>query len=641
MLIKKHNCFLIPILFLLGLFLATIFVSPVQAQQNIVLHKVQSESMNTLKDGKKIYPNQTEAQENKPSYFVDQSTGSLMHINDSGEVEEVNDTQPVEGVHFLSYNMTTFFHKIYDELKPQSSGAYTFENKESDKTDPKSAAYDILSQLVHQISLSRIQVPSSPFTKAEASIETANDYYELTATNEYGLTEYQVNKKTDVEGKDQDSVYVLFDDGVYDSSDTKTYTTALPMVVMFPLTEGNEDVHLYPKNKIDQMEKTLLTDCLTSGVSVGDDVLYELKIPIPENFLETMKNSNGDTVWKYNYIQIYDGPSSPLELIQFEDANGNKLMNGNTTLIPGMKIQSIGIWVPDGSIAFRPTGTRVGDSYLATETEKTERQRIFDELGGVITLHARLQVADVLIFETPPEDNVAEFLISNSYDNGIKKITGSDHAPEPRMYSYVFRKVDADLDFKYNGELIHRPLGFDTGVKFKVQKVGGFPDKIPPSQFGLNEDIYFQEYDSGGAWIVSRPGQINYVLDEEGRPVGGTYLNLHVNSQGILMLHGLEKGQYRLIEVESPEGYLLPSNPETLFTVGDNTYEDSDVPGEMDELADNGFHDILNVKRGLLPSTGGTGFLIVAIVGTSLGLATLGLRHAKRRVTSSENDIDI
>ena len=122
---------------------------------------------------------------------------------------------------------------------------------------------------------------------------------------------------------------------------------------------------------------------------------------------------------------------------------------------------------------------------------------------------------------------------------------------------------------------------------------------------------------------------------------------------GKIQISGLKEGTYTLIETEAPEGYNTP-NFEFVFKItprfnDDGILEDADFEYLPMSNSANGYVtgiqtkdgvaeftiDILNAKKGLLPSTGGMGTTLFTTAGIVLMISALGVLVIKMKKNKS------
>ena len=109
------------------------------------------------------------------------------------------------------------------------------------------------------------------------------------------------------------------------------------------------------------------------------------------------------------------------------------------------------------------------------------------------------------------------------------------------------------------------------------------------------------------------------------------------DANGALTFSGLDAGTYTLVEVEAPEGYVLPTGDaaKTTFTVGtpeilNGTYTIKNVSGNNSTVLDN-IITIKNVKGVNLPQTGGAGTWMFTIGGLVLMAGAVVVFMATRK----------
>lgn len=109
------------------------------------------------------------------------------------------------------------------------------------------------------------------------------------------------------------------------------------------------------------------------------------------------------------------------------------------------------------------------------------------------------------------------------------------------------------------------------------------------------------------------------------------------DANGELTFSGLDAGTYTLVEVEAPEGYVLPTGDAavTTFTVGapatpNGSYEIKDVSGNNSSVLSNVI-TIKNVKGVNLPQTGGAGTWMFTIGGLVLMAGAVVVFMATRK----------
>ncbi|MDR2465335.1 MAG: hypothetical protein LBD38_03560 [Streptococcaceae bacterium] len=577
----------------------------------LVIHKIESDSPNTY-NGEKILPNENEAKkQGAGSYYVDQTDGNLKQW-DGTKGTLVNPTI-IEGVTFKAFNITAFYTKIVDALKSQSPGSYTFDGKTSSKTNVKEAAHDILNQMIQNFPFGDFSVDATVLDDDyhSALLKDASEVKTQT-TGSNGQAFFPMQEKTTVTDAggtniESDSVYAIYETG--HPSDGKTYSTAMPMLVRYPLYAADEPnvVHVYPKNSSDEMQKELITVFDNQdGASIGDEVYYQITVPLPEEFSTGKVMKGTDEVWKYDTVTVFEAPSPGLQFVEWQTYDGNPIQLGSESVLQGMRVSSVAA----SGLEFIPQNTQNGVGFYPYNDADRNRRLI---KNGPLVLRGKLLVTEEVPIEVDAGNNRASFEIKNSSDSSIPPLDGDSEEAQPKTFGYKFLKVDVEATSTH---LI--------GAKFRVEATGGLH---PETHLTVNTPIEFIKV-SDGVYRVAKPGEASSVTEIEVGSVAGTI--------GQLKISGLEQGDYALIETQAPDGYLKPTDPIS-FEINSTTYTDSDQTGDL--IAGNGQHEVGNVKRGLLPGTGGSGFWGILILGVALGVLTISLRRAKQKVAVESDEI--
>ena len=118
-------------------------------------------------------------------------------------------------------------------------------------------------------------------------------------------------------------------------------------------------------------------------------------------------------------------------------------------------------------------------------------------------------------------------------------------------------------------------------------------------------------------------------------PEGSTEkIKAETAADGTLVFTGLDEGSYRLVETKAPEGYVLPANANTDFTITasskDGKYTIGNVSGNNSSVSNN-IITILNIKGVNLPQTGGAGTWMFTIGGLVLMAGAVVVFMATRK----------
>lgn len=173
------------------------------------------------------------------------------------------------------------------------------------------------------------------------------------------------------------------------------------------------------------------------------------------------------------------------------------------------------------------------------------------------------------------------------YDNlatvTTNELDDNDYGPEVFTGGHKFRKVDANFDTQ----------NALAGAVFVVR------DSDADDALYLNIGA-----DNTVTWVADRNDATEYTSSAD------------PDFLGEILVSGLEEGDYWLEEVEAPTDYVLREQ-RTKFTIVIGKYGETHL-------------DIVNVRKGILPSTGGSGIIGIVSLGAVL-IATTGGYYIKRR----------
>ena len=97
---------------------------------------------------------------------------------------------------------------------------------------------------------------------------------------------------------------------------------------------------------------------------------------------------------------------------------------------------------------------------------------------------------------------------------------------------------------------------------------------------------------------------------------------LKSDATGKFEVKGLPYATYTLVETKAPDGYALPTNPETSFIVSPDSYYLEPEKIETGTVASDNEQDVLN-KKVTIPQTGGIGTMAFTIIGAALILFSI------------------
>lgn len=142
-----------------------------------------------------------------------------------------------------------------------------------------------------------------------------------------------------------------------------------------------------------------------------------------------------------------------------------------------------------------------------------------------------------------------------------------------------------------------------------------------------------------GAEFTLKNSTTGKYVQADGMPCD-TATKLAVNSEGTLVIKGLDEASYELTEVSAPDGYIITDSPMRFSIVasyngktltGYNIVGDKTATGTVAANGNNATITVQNTKQGLLPKTGEAGSLALAAGGIAL-LATGIALYAWRKL---------
>ena len=313
-------------------------------------------------------------------------------------------------------------------------------------------------------------------------------------------------------------------------------------------------------------------------VNIGDVVTYTVKGYIP------------DTTGYDQYVyKIHDKLTKGLDFVN--DATGTALGEGATTV--------------NVTVAFTDNSLTVGGTTPTTATLDTSNNRKMSlDLSSwvrdnqtnkgkafTVTYYAKVNKDAVVT-----NNNQASLEYGNN-PNDTTKTTPSE--AKTNTYPLDIKKIN-----KKTSELL-------AGAKFSLYK---------SETDAKNGENAIAVTGSNGSYVVDADSK-NTVFESVATEVGTGY-NLHLN--------GLAAGDYWLVETQAPEGFNKLTDPiKVTITKGDNaewTVKKNDTV-ENDKII-----DVENSTGSLLPSTGGRGTIIFAVIAALLvfGVAVSFIRDKRK-----------
>lgn len=377
--------------------------------------------------------------------------------------------------------------------------------------------------------------------------------------------------KTTVDGKDKDSVFLF----VETAQPKNVVGRAAPMVVSLPLLDKDgktlTDIHIYPKNLIADAEKGL--DGIVDGESVKD--------------LPTI------TVGEKEYKNVAVGDLLQYHIdVPIPDKIG-KVTDFFVNDIPtnGFKFKEV-------------TSVTVGtDSYARTYTIEADKK-------GVITNNT-YEVVDnkdgfMVKFDIADAKNYVGKTVRITYTMTVEKEIVPDNPATN----------DATINFDSEVHDLEGPDGYTGGYHFvKIDKNSektlegvGFKVEAPGGKF-----VNFSQDATSKEWVFAGFAESKEKATEITSGAGGK-----------LTIRGLLKGNYKLHETK-PKADYVPLTAPVDFTITHGTYKDLEEDSSPTHQK-----TVENIKKGVLPSTGGAGIVAFLVVGVALmGGAFIWYRKSK------------
>ena len=392
---------------------------------------------------------------------------------------------------------------------------------------------------------------------------------------------------------------------------------AAPMVVHMPvmmpdltgewdgtawLDTYNDDVHLYPKNVVQESAKNVLNATPTEitytkdgephTVSVidlekGVPLDYQIQVPVPY-FIDDVDTESGKAV--IQNFKIVDTPILNLALIP----SSLKVTAGSTELIEDTDYTL----APSAAGGFELVIlTDIGDP---AQANTTTLDKLAEVKGGVLTVDYQML------------------------------LTG-DAIPDELHGNTATIDIGRGDDYDYTTEVTPPEKPVTGGRKF--EKIdGSSKEKLDGAKFVLwNEDkteyAVFYDGDDAVAEYTGNHDRVEWVTPAEDAPA-----TVFTATDGSFEVDGLKYGSYVMEETAAPDGYALPTNglEYTDFDVFFGSYDYSIVNVDVGEAASD--VTVYNTKKGALPSTGGTGIFAFLAVGTALMMgAYLWFKNSKKQ----------
>lgn len=324
-------------------------------------------------------------------------------------------------------------------------------------------------------------------------------------------------------------------------------------------------------------------ELIVNGLEVGDYKVTETKAP------DNAAMIDGETVNDFTVTKDNNSDKPVLVDVKNDtDVNLDKIVDGETHNVGDLIKYTITVKIPEG------IANTKNDVYTKFNLLDTHDDSLTYVKGDA---NESLKVGNNAIGYTITNESATGFTVVPTLSD-LQKYAG-----QTLTFTYYMKLNEkATPDTKYTNKAnLDTDPGFNVTPPTTEVRTGGKKFVKVDSNFDSNNTLAGAEFivkNADGKYMI-QDKTTNAVTwgDESAATVFTT------EKDGLVDIHGLKDGDYTLIETKAPEGYVLPSNPETGFTIEEGTYTQTEVK------------NIPNTKKGSLPSTGGKGIVAFVIVG--------------------------
>lgn len=495
-------------------------------------------------------------------------------VKNDGEINpDFNRYEPMPGVEFTAYDVTEDFYRLLNVTGNEDEDTY----KEKVET------------LLKAFKLSDVNNPDS---KIKGQDVTSDPEGEVTFN---------------LKDRDADGTYKVY--LFQETAGTGGNEFPQPVVMMLPVYKvgspdvANTDIHLYPKNQVDnEPEKELVDDRTipdgeTHSYDVGKEITYKASFTIPTQIGEIIKDDQGnESHTRYSKLVFRDEVDK--EGVKFGELK--KIVIGGTE-VPVSEFTNVlyatpqyfnqgASYLPNGvkagfQIAMNLNDAKIGVNPTNFRVSKTTAEYLGTHAGKKIEFYYTIILTD---------DTKVDVDINNNF-------------------TVTLKQHNSDEDKR---EVEDKPIVTTGGKKFKK-----------------HEQDHENQALKGAEFVVTRkdpndPTKKQYLKEgankREWVAVATDYPNAHKitsNDEGLFEITGLEYGEYELVETKAPNGFQKDPNP-FKFEIDKDSYLGADalVGGMVPNTT----------KGGFLPSTGGKGIIAFLVIGLSLmGIAIVRYRKTQ------------
>lgn len=451
-----------------------------------------------------------------------------------------------------------------------------------------------------------------------------------------------------------DGYYLIVDTATAADANNENYSTSFPMLTVYDASEGLEITTkgTFPtvEKKIQEDDKTgtWQNDAVygtryndTADFCIGDTVPFKLIGTIPDEttlgYYETYKYIFHDTLGKeFTLLNASGTEVATANYATGFTANDVQVKIGETTITSGYTVTAS----TSGTGDSLKTVITIEFADLKSVTPALTDEQLATAGKVTVTYNAKLNANAVI--GQPGQTNEVYLEYSNNPTNSASGDTGNTgNSPKDKVIAFTYQldvtKKDAATNATINGAKF--VLKNSDGA-YAVVADGKMTGWITPNAGATIS------YDSTNDKMISTP------TEGEATDFGAT---IFTTASGVFSVVGLDDGNYTLVEVKQPDGYKMPANPNTTFTITadtGNSQTDSNIDGtELTTLSitvgsneavsgnvTNGDvdMDVFNTNGATLPSTGGMGTKLF-VLGGGVTAAMAGIYLVSKKRTKEEN----
>lgn len=411
-------------------------------------------------------------------------------------------------------------------------------------------------------------------------------------------------KFTGLDDRDENGRYKVYWFEETDNPDNEQFSQLV--LLMLPVKKAdnvtvNTDIHLYPKNRVEnEPEKELvdadgntLPDADRYSYDVGKEIHYKASFMIPSQIGEVIKDQNNlEVQTRYSSLVFRDEVDQ--DGVRFVSLNKIK---AGTTEIPINEFTS-------------PVNSKV---------EYFNQDPGYQATGKKAGFQISMNLNGIKNSENPTSFNNSKIVAEYLARFAGQKI---------EFYYSVALTEDTPVDIDVNNNFSVKLKQHNTDEKTKeaedtpIVTTGG-------KKFLKHEDQKEGQGLAGAEFVVIKetsPGREVYLKKENGKwawaAVGSDYDDAWVvtsDKDGLFEVTGLEYDDYKLREIKAPDGF--KKGGDISFVINKGSYAGQATPTTK----------VPNIsKGGFLPSTGGAGIIAFLVIGLSLmGIAVFRYRKTQ------------